>query len=162
MRYLIHNSFKGYLVTFPVIYSYFTFSNKTETHKNSHQSIAVTNILTKCSRPIITSNKSKMTCDSHNTAIWRCFRWWWESIKKTIFFRGSNIHYDDVIMTTMASQIHQPRGCLLNRLFRRRSKITSKLRVTGHCAGKSPGPVNSPHKGPVTRKMLPLDDVIMT
>ena len=29
-------------------------------------------------------------------------------------------------------------GCLLNRLFRRRSKKTSKLRVTGLCAGKSP------------------------
>ena len=29
--------------------------------------------------------------------------------------------------------------CLLNRLFRRRSKKTSKLRVTGHCAGDSPG-----------------------
>ena len=56
---------------------------------------------------------------------------------------------------------HQPRGCLLNRLFTPRSKKTSKLRVTGLCAGNSPGPVNSPHKGPVTRKMLPFDDVIM-
>ena len=56
---------------------------------------------------------------------------------------------------------HQPRGCLLDRLFRRRSKKTSKLRVTGLCAGNSPGPVNSPHKGPVTRKMFPFDDVIM-
>ena len=56
---------------------------------------------------------------------------------------------------------HQPGGCLLNRLFRRRSKKTSKLRVTGLCVGKSPGPVNSPHKGPVTRKMFPFDDVIM-
>ena len=27
---------------------------------------------------------------------------------------------------------HQPHDCLLNRLFRRRSKKTSKLRVTGH------------------------------
>ena len=27
--------------------------------------------------------------------------------------------------------------------------------------GNSPGPVNSPHKGPVTRKMFPFDDVIM-
>ena len=34
---------------------------------------------------------------------------------------------------------HQPNDCLLNRLFRRRSKKTSKLRVTGLCAGKSPG-----------------------
>ena len=56
---------------------------------------------------------------------------------------------------------HQPHGCFLNRLFGRRSKKTSKLRVTGLCAGKSPGPVNSPHKGPVTRKMFPFDDVIM-
>ena len=56
---------------------------------------------------------------------------------------------------------HQPRGYLLNRLFRRRSNKTSKLRVTGLCVGNSPGPVNSPHKGPVTRKMFPFDDVIM-
>ena len=34
---------------------------------------------------------------------------------------------------------HQPHGCLLNRLFRRRSKKTSKLCVTGLCAGNSPG-----------------------
>ena len=33
---------------------------------------------------------------------------------------------------------HQPPDCLLNRLFRRRSKNTSKLRVTGFCAGNSP------------------------
>ena len=51
---------------------------------------------------------------------------------------------------------HQPHGCLHNRLFGRRSKKTSKLRVTGLCAGNSPGPVNSPHKGPVTRKMFPF------
>ena len=57
---------------------------------------------------------------------------------------------------------HQPHGCLLNHLFRRRSKETSKLRVTGLCVGNSPGPVNSPHKGPVTRKMFPFDDVIMS
>ena len=56
---------------------------------------------------------------------------------------------------------HQPHGCLLNRLFRRRSKKTSKLRVTGLCVGNSLGPVNSPHKGAVTRRMFPFDDVIM-
>ena len=54
---------------------------------------------------------------------------------------------------------HQPQDCLLNRLFRRRSKKTSKLRVTGPCAGR--GPVNSTHKWPVTRKMFPFNDVIM-
>ena len=34
---------------------------------------------------------------------------------------------------------HQSHDCLLNRLFRRRSKKTSKLRVTGLCVGNSPG-----------------------
>ena len=43
-------------------------------------------------------------------------------------------HYGDVIMGAIASQITS-----LNRLFRRRSKKTSKLRVTGLCAGNSPG-----------------------
>ena len=33
---------------------------------------------------------------------------------------------------------NQPHDCLLNRLFRRRSKKTSKLRFTGLCAGNSP------------------------
>ena len=33
---------------------------------------------------------------------------------------------------------HQSLGCLLSCLFRRRSKKTSKLRVTGRCAGNSP------------------------
>ena len=51
---------------------------------------------------------------------------------------------------------HQSPHGLLNRLFTRRSKTTSKLRVTGLW------PVNSPHKwGPVMRKMFPFDDVIM-
>ena len=33
---------------------------------------------------------------------------------------------------------HQPYNCLLDHLFRRRSKKTSKLRVTGLCEGNSP------------------------
>ena len=33
---------------------------------------------------------------------------------------------------------HQPHDCLLNRLFRRRSKKTSKLWVTGLCEANSP------------------------
>ena len=34
---------------------------------------------------------------------------------------------------------HQPHDCLFNRSLRRRSKKTSKLRVTGLCVGNSPG-----------------------
>ena len=56
---------------------------------------------------------------------------------------------------------HQHHDCLLKRLSRRRSKKTSKLCVTGLCVGIRRRPVNSPHKGPVMRKMFPIDDVIM-
>ena len=34
---------------------------------------------------------------------------------------------------------HQPHDCLLNHLFRRRSKKTSRLHVIGLCEGKPPG-----------------------
>ena len=34
---------------------------------------------------------------------------------------------------------HRPHDCLLNRVFGRRSKKTSKLRITGLCTGHSPG-----------------------
>ena len=39
---------------------------------------------------------------------------------------------------------HQPHDCLLNRLFRRRSKKTSKLHVTGLCVWNSPVPGEFP------------------
>ena len=39
---------------------------------------------------------------------------------------------------------HQPYDCFLNRLFRRRWKKISKLRVTGLCAGNSPEPGEFP------------------
>ena len=54
--------------------------------------------------------------------------------------------------------------CLLNRLFRCRSKKTSKLRITDLCAGNSQimrKMFDSPHKGLITQKMFPFDDIIM-
>ena len=50
---------------------------------------------------------------------------------------------------------YQPHHCLPNRLFRRRSKKTSKPRVAGFCVGIHRWPVNSPHKWPVARKVFP-------
>ena len=66
-------------------------------------------------------------------------------------------HYGDAIMSAMASQITS-----LNRLFRCRSKKTSKIRVTGLCEGNSPvtGEFCSQRTRPVTLKMFPFDDVI--
>ena len=48
-------------------------------------------------------------------------------------------HYGDVIMGAIASQITGPTVVYSIRLFNRRSKKTSKLRVTGLCAWNSPG-----------------------
>ena len=55
---------------------------------------------------------------------------------------------------------HQLHDCLLNRLFRRRSKKTSKFHVTGVCAGNSLVTGEFPTQM-VTRRMFPFDDVIM-
>ena len=57
---------------------------------------------------------------------------------------------------------HQPHDCLLNRLFRCRSKKTSKLRVTGLCAGNSPVTGEFPTQMASNAEMFPFDDVIMT
>ena len=56
---------------------------------------------------------------------------------------------------------HQHRDCLLNRLFRRRSKQTSKIRVAGLCAGNSPGTGEFPAQMASNAEKFPFDDVIM-
>ena len=56
---------------------------------------------------------------------------------------------------------HQPYDCLLNRLFRRRSKKTSNSASLAFVRGIHRWPVNSPHIRPVTRKMFPFDEIIV-
>ena len=72
-----------------------------------------------------------------------------------------HFHCGDAIMSTMASQIISLSIVCSTVCSGADQRKTSKLRVTGLCVGNSPEPVNSPHKGPVTRKMFPFDDVIM-
>ena len=69
-----------------------------------------------------------------------------------------SIHYNDIIMDSMASQITS-----LTIVF---SAVYSGADQRKHQSFAPPVlvrgiPVNSPHKWPVTRKMFPLDDVIM-
>ena len=52
---------------------------------------------------------------------------------------GISYHYTDVIMGTVASHITSLTIAYFNRLFRRTSKKTSKLCITGLCVGNSPG-----------------------
>ena len=86
-------------------------------------------------------------------------------------FAGSTVHADDCINEWYTLQWHhnehdgisnhQPHHCLLNCLFRCRSKKSSKLRVTGLCVGNSPVTGEFPTHRPVTWKMFPFYDVIM-
>ena len=66
-------------------------------------------------------------------------------------------HYIDVIMSAMASQI--------TNLPIIQAQIKANIKATRHwplCAqGIHPWPMTSPHRGPVTWKMFPFDDVIM-
>ena len=63
----------------------------------------------------------------------------------------AKIHYNGVIMSSMASQITNLNIVYSTVYSRRRSKKTPKLR----------GPVNSLHKGPTTWKLFPFGDVNM-
>ena len=57
---------------------------------------------------------------------------------KLTWITNASCHYNDVIMSAMASQITNLTIVHSTIYSRRRSKKTSKLRVTGLCEGKSP------------------------
>ena len=52
---------------------------------------------------------------------------------------------------------HQPHDCLLNRADQRKHQSSAS---TAFVSGIHRGPVNSPHKWPVTREVFPFDDII--
>ena len=101
-------------------------------------------------QPLTHWGLSKMATISLYDIFMHCLKW----IASYFPFKWRHNRRDGVLN-------YQPHHCLLNRLFRRRSKKTSKFRVTGLCAVNSPGTGEFPHKWPVTRKMFPFDDVIM-
>ena len=75
--------------------------------------------------------------------------------------RLSNVYTVPITMTSQWARwrLKSPASPLFTRLFGRRSKKTSKLRVTSSIWGIHRGPADSPHKWPVTRKMRQFDDV---
>ena len=70
-------------------------------------------------------------------------------------------HYDDVIMTMLASQITSLTvvySIVYSGVNQRKHQSSASLAIVRELHR---GPVNFPHKWPVTRKMFPFDDVIM-
>ena len=71
------------------------------------------------------------------------------------------VHYCDGIMGAIASQITSITivySTVYSDADQRKHQSSSSLAFV---RGNHRGPVNSPHKWPVTRKMFPFDDVIM-
>ena len=70
-------------------------------------------------------------------------------------------HYNEVIISTMASQITSLSTVYSTAYSRRSSQKHQSFASLAFVWGIHRGPVNSPHGWPVTRKMSPFDDVIM-
>ena len=84
---------------------------------------------------------------------------WWLSLLKHI--HASLLHYYDVIMGTMAFQFTSLTivyTTVYSGADQRKHQSSASLAFVW---GIHRGPVNSPHKWPVTRKMFPFDHVIM-
>ena len=77
------------------------------------------------------------------------------------FNKGRRLHYSDVIMSTMASPVTSLTivySTVYSRTDERKLQSSASLSFV---RGIHRWPVNSPHKGPVMRKIFPFDDVIM-
>ena len=74
---------------------------------------------------------------------------------------GSPKHYDDVITGTIASQITSLTSVYSTDYSGADQSKHQSSASLAFVWGIHRGPVNSPHKWPVTRKMFPFDDAIM-
>ena len=72
-----------------------------------------------------------------------------------------NFHYGDAIVDMMASQITSLVIVYLTVYSGADQRKHQSSASLAFVRGIHRGPVNSPHKWPVTRKMFPFDDVIM-
>ena len=78
---------------------------------------------------------------------------------RAVPIRSSHVHWRNNEHTCVSN--NRRLDCLLSRLFWRRSKKISNSASLAFVKGIYRWPVNSPHKGPVMRKMFPFDYVIM-
>ena len=84
-----------------------------------------------------------------------------QSMKEITIMRTQRSHYSDVIMSSRASQftgVSIACSTVCSGADQRKHQSSALLAFV---RGFHRWPVNSPHKGPVTRTMFPFDDVIM-
>ena len=72
-----------------------------------------------------------------------------------------HVHYSDVIMSAMSSQISGITSVYSTVYSSADKKRHQSCASLAFVRGIPHWPVNSTHKGPVTREMFPFDDVIM-
>ena len=88
----------------------------------------------------------------------------WSKFHSSLFLQltlNPRLRYTDVIVGAIASQIISLTivySTVYSDAYQRKHQSSASLAFVW---GIHRGPVNSPHKGPVTRKMFPLNDVIM-
>ena len=87
------------------------------------------------------------------------FEYFGENRKMQVHF--TSYHYGDVIMTTIASEITSP-TIIYSTVYSGPNQRKHQSSASLACVrGIHRWPVNSPHKGQITRKMFPFGDVIM-
>ena len=93
-----------------------------------------------------------MTCVASFSLM--CVLWW-------INLMNTTVHYDDVIMSMMVDQITGLAIVYAIIYLSADQRKHQSSALLAFVRGIHRRPVNSPHKGPVTPKMFPFDDVIM-
>ena len=81
----------------------------------------------------------------------------WASWHSTLQFLNTIFHYSDVIMSAITG-VTSVYSTVCSRPDQRKHQSSASLAVV---RGIHRWPVNSPHKGAMSRKMFPFDDVIM-
>ena len=91
----------------------------------------------------------------------KCCKKWHFRFKWIMEIQNNCFHYNDIIMITMASQITSLTivySSVYSSADQRKHQSSVSLAFV---RGIHQSSANSPHKGPVTRKKFPFDDVIM-
>ena len=110
---------------------------------------------------LITTHKRHSLAHPHGRTVECLLSVLWRKVAVVLSGFGVAINYSDVIMDTVASQIP---SLTIVYSFVYSDADQKNIKAPRHwplCGEIHRGPVNSPHKWPVTWKMFPFHDVIM-